>query len=394
MNDLDLMNTPIGFIDGRPIYSLFGGDGSYGSSTTGDSLVQVLNDGTNLNDIWAEVQAAFTEWNTERSAITSLLAFNTFVPGDAVQQSSGENSFAEASEFGEPVGVRAPANALVLGSTFKDYDLATRFTWKFLRDSTAEQVQAVASYVFEADNKLVNGSILQRLFDPTETLNEWSHRVFGLWSDDGITPPSYLGNSFTSSHNHYMVSGASVVDSGDIEDAIKTVTEHGYGTTVGSQLILLCHPNEGELIATFRAGVESRTSGPKAKFDYVPSTASPPHFMAETLVGTPPASDFNGLKVQGQYGEALVIWSYYVPPGYIAVFATSGPGHPKNPVSLREHQNTAYRGLRLIPGRDQRYPLIESFATRSFGTGIRNRGAAAIVQVKASGEYDIPVIPV
>jgi hypothetical protein len=67
-----------------------------------------------------------------------------------------------------------------------------------------------------------------------------------------------------------------VIDSADLEDAYKDIQSHGYGVQPGSQILVLCHQDEGELIAGWRAGVESRTGGPKAKYDFVPSEGHPP----------------------------------------------------------------------------------------------------------------------
>jgi hypothetical protein len=61
-----------------------------------------------------------------------------------------------------------------------------------------------------------------------------------------------------------------------------------------------------------------------------------------------------------------------------------------NPVGLRQHANPDMQGLRIIAGNNQRYPLVDGFYARSFGSGVRQRGGAAIMQIKASGSYDIP----
>lgn len=153
----------------------FGGEGGY--ATQGDVLVNTTGDGVDLNVIWAEVAAVVAAWNRERSALASLLAFNTTNAADAIPQSRSSDSFEEASEYGEPESMRPPSDYHLMGYTFKDYDLATRWTWKFLRDSTAEQVRAIANYALEADNKLTTGTILQRLFDPTQGENNWGHPV-------------------------------------------------------------------------------------------------------------------------------------------------------------------------------------------------------------------------
>ena len=58
-------------------------------------------------------------------------------------------------------------------------------------------------------------------------------------------------------------------------------------------------------------------------------------------------------------------------------------------MGFREHPNTAYRGLRQIPGVGP-YPLVKSYNQRSFGVGVRQRGAAVCIQVTTSSTYTKP----
>jgi hypothetical protein len=92
----------------------------------------------------------------------------------------------------------------------------------------------------------------------------------------------------------------------------------------------------------------------------------------------------------GTYGPFHVVEEGLIPAGYAVAIASGGPDNLGNPVGFREHSNAAYRGLKLIPGQVSDYPLIGSFYRRGFGTGIRHRGALAIMQVKASGNYAVP----
>ena len=46
----------------------------------------------------------------------------------------------------------------------------------------------------------------------------------------------------------------------------------------------------------------------------------------------------------------------------------------------------------MIPGRNQRYPLQDSFFARGFGTGVRHRGAAAVLQVTTDSTYTPPTL--
>lgn len=381
----------------RPFYShpprsrlfIFGGDPASGYSSQGDVLVSQTADGVDLNRIWDDAATLMSAWNQKRSALASLISYSTVNVGDAIPQTIGGDHFEKASEYGEPTGLRAEPDALILGYDFEDYDLASRMTWKFLRSATAEQVRSVINRALESDNRLTTGGILRRLYDPTEGLNEFAHKVYGLYNGtDGMVPPPYAGRTFPPENSHYLVSGNTAVDPGDLLDGINQVRSKGFGTSTNSRLLVLCHPNEAEVISTFRRGEE--TNGVESKFDFIPSASAPAYLTTENLVGQVAPGEFGGLEVLGSFGPAWIVPSYFLPVGYIAVVATGGPNSPSNPVAFRQHANAVYHGLRIIPGRDQRYPLQDSFFQRSFGTGVRYRGAACVIQIKASGSYAAP----
>jgi hypothetical protein len=343
-----------------------------------------MTSGRRSNPLWS--------CTTHRSTIVRLLSYPTIAVADIIPQSVEGESFEVATEFGVPTALREPADYLRLGYDFQDYDKRIGNSWKWLRAATSEQVTAQVTRIFEADNRLISGTILRRLLDPALRFNEWNHTCYGLWSGDGMVPPDHLGQTFDSTHTHYLTSGSTTIDSADIEDMIRHVTEHGYGRfgSQGGQLIILAHPNEVEDMTFWRAGVEYAT-GKKPKWDYIPSAAQPAYFTTEHLVGAIPPTDFNGLQVLGSYGDAWLIESHYVPAGYVIVAATGGLDSDMNPVGLRQHPNTAYQGLRHIPGRGP-YPLQDSFYARGFGVGVRHRGAAVVMQVTESATYTPPTI--
>jgi hypothetical protein len=153
-----------------------------GYNDSGDVLVNVSADGVSLEVIWRQIKAALDAWNAERGALTNLLSFWTTDTASAIAQAVADESFEEATEYGEPEGLRAPTSHVLLGYEFNDFDKATRFTWRFLRDATAEQIKAQANVAIAADEKLVQGSILQRLFNNEPTTNEWGHNVYSLFN--------------------------------------------------------------------------------------------------------------------------------------------------------------------------------------------------------------------
>lgn len=365
---------------------------SGGIGTEGDALPRIshLADGAPLDVIWREIQATITAWNEHRSALTALLAYQTTVSADAIPQSNSEQFFELASEMGEPESLRGPSSHLLLGYTFNDYDAASRWTWKALRSMTTEQVRASFNQALEMDNRNVNGHILLRLFSPETVENEFGTSVYGFWNADSLRPPAYLGKTFGANHNHYMVSGGAVADSGDLDTLIKEVQHHGYGVNDG-QLVLLCNPEEAEVISTFRVGTESAPDI-FPHHDFIPSEGAPAFFAPNEIVGTRAPEKFNRMRVSGSYGPLYVIPDELVPAGYLAVVATYGENSPLNAIAVREHENSLYRGFRTIPGNTPGYPLLESFYTRGFGVGVRRRGAAAVMQIKESGEYETPTI--
>jgi hypothetical protein len=366
-----------------------------GISTQGDVLVNETSDGVDLNKVWGEIQDVLDLYNRERSAVVKLLSYPTIQVADAVPQSISSESFEEATEFGIPRAVRPPSDVLRLGYTFKDWDLSLRATWKFLREATAEQITAQVTRILEGDNKNVTGTILQRLFDPQPVFNDWNHTCYGLWSNDGMTPPPYLGKTFAGDHTHVLTSGSTVIDSQDIEMMIRHVTEHGYGTVPGSQMLIFAHPDDVEAatMTAWRAGVEYRTGGPLPRWDFIPSALMPAWISDETIHGSVPNADFHGLQCHGSYAGALLIQSNFVPKGWVAVVASGGPDSDINPVAVREHRKANYRGLRHIPGHWQGYPLQDSFFARGFGVGVRHRGAAVVCQITTNASYTAPVIP-
>ncbi|WP_245849355.1 hypothetical protein [Mycobacterium palustre] len=190
-------------------------------------LVNLTADGVDLNEVWAEIQDVLQLYNTERKSITDLLSYKTVNVADTIAQSISSDSFEEATEFGVPRAISPPADVLKLGYNFKDFDISLRATWRFLREATAEQITAQVTRVFEADNKLCCGTILRRLLDPATSLNEWGHTCYGLWNADGMVPPPYLGKTFAGDRTHYLTTGSTTLDSGDVEAMIYHVYEQG-----------------------------------------------------------------------------------------------------------------------------------------------------------------------
>lgn len=358
-----------------------------GYNAAGDIITQTV-DGRNLNDIWGEFQSSVALQNEARSRIVRLLTFPVTELIERVGQVSTAR-FEVASEYGEPKGIRPKGEYFNLGYDFEWYDLAARFTWKFLAEAPAAQIEAINSMALEADNILVFEKVMDALYKGNKNreadINDTIVPVYGLYNGDGTVPPRYINNTFDGTHSHYMTSGAATIGSEDLDDLHQNITEHGYTARNGYKHVVMVNPREGKVIRAFRV-----LTG--ATYDFIPAIGEPAEFMPvdQQLMGTRPGNAYQGLDVIGSYGDLLIVQDDMFPAGYVAEVATGGEENLRNPVGFREHVNPSLRGMRLVKGPNPDYPLIDSFYNHGFGTGIRQRGGSAVMQITASASYTAP----
>jgi hypothetical protein len=371
--------------------------GATGFNQVGD-VVTVTADGRPLNDIWAEYQRALQLYNTERDSLLAVLQYDVTQVIEDVFQAGATVNFEEASEFGLPRSIRAPVPTYFsLGYSFKWYDIGTRFTWMFLIESTAQQVDALNNQILEADNRNVFTQTMRAIFNNvtrTATINGQNYNVYPLYNGDATVPPAYKFTTPASPHQHYLTSGAATVDPGDLTGTgsmEEHLRHHGYTWQEGTALILVVNSVEANTIRGFRFGVNG------AQYDYIQSGAIPAWALTQADINnmldrpgaSPPASIF-GLPVDGRYGPWLVVVDDLIPAGYMLGFASGGNLDPGNMVGLRGHANAGLRGLRLVKGQEPDYPLVDAYYQHGFGTGIRQRGMGVVMQVTVAGSYTIP----
>jgi hypothetical protein len=359
--------------------------GDRGIQTEGDALTTTA-DGRDLNDLWTEFQRVLATWNDQRQAIVTFLTFPVDEQVENVPQVPTVD-FEEASEFGEPKRIRG-ISYFSFGYDHKWYDIGIGYTWKYLLKASAAQLQAVQNQVLEADNRLVFSRVLRAIFNNinrTVTLDTGTtYNVYPFYNNDGTTPPPWKNTTHTSTHQHYLTSGGAApggYDAADIASLETHLTHHGYGAVQGSRLVLMFNSaNSGPIKAATR---------PTWTYDFIPSTSQPP-WLATTGVqgGGQPAGGLAGLNVVGSYGNFIVIEDDWMPANYILTFATGGTEAADNPIGV--YENPRARGLRLVKGREPDYPLINSFYNRGVGTGVRKRGAGAVMFIDAGASYVIP----
>ncbi|TFC90573.1 hypothetical protein [Cryobacterium sp. TMT3-29-2] len=312
----------------------------------GSDILSTTADGVSLQSIWEEFQAAMSAWNAGRSAFAALFTFNTTDSFDLVPLDGGRIDLELASEFGVPVSGRVSPNYGRVGYYLEWYDTAGRFTYKFLRDASAAQVTAVQVAAQEADNRLIFKSIMSAITTPTggsfgsRAENESGQTIYSLYAGaaDDKPPMAPDGTAFVAGHTHFLVSGAAIVDSGDLDDLRTKLTEHGRGLkSAGERIVILVNKQEGAVIRTFREATGS-------SFDFIATADEPAYLTALTLVGSRPPSTFNGLDVLGSYGDSLIVQDSLAKAGYMIAVAVGGA----NVLGFREHPVASNRGFRLV----------------------------------------------
>lgn len=376
-----------------------------GYSARADILTRT-RDGQDLNAIWDQYAAALASFNATRQPLIDLLSSPVTGIVDEITN-PGTEQFELATEFGIAQSIRAVPTVQSRAYPFAWYDMRNGYTWRFLQKATVQQLDSVMSIAMEAENNLVFGQVMKSLFNNanrTAMIDGFTSpfTVVALYNADGSYIPTYKGQTFSGSHNHYIGSGSNTgqtaFDPQDFLDLAHLVEEHGYTKSQGYNVVFLMNPADANASVVQFVRNTTFTSGGattvKSLYDFIPTQSTnmtlmlPPGY---TLVGGLAPNSFAGLDVAGSWGPYLIVTDNQIPAGYMVAAATAGNSTNLNIIGIREDENPALRGLVLKPGNNNAYPLIDSHFIRGIGAGVRQRGAAAIMKLDATGgAYTVP----
>ena len=366
----------------------------YHAGADAQELITATRDGVNLNELWATFRALNDAQNEQMNNLVQLLTFRTTTQVEQVLQGGDPPLMEEASEFGIATAQRLLPGYFNVGFGFKEYDMRAGYTWRFLRRADSNMVRSMADASVGAYRKTLFNDMMRSIFNNVNvsaTINGSSVNIYRFYNDDGTVPPAYAGTTFDGDHDHYRVTEAAAIEAADLDGVLDDFDSHGYGFTTGYQVLFLVNRQEGNAMRAFRTAANGGTGGNAGRYDFIPSVGAPGQIITTTqqLVGqsAPPAT-YNGLTVIGSYGNALIVQDSFIPAGYVLALASGGPLLPSNPLGL--YEEPGYSGLQLFEGPDRAYPLQDSHWWAGFGFGVRHRGAGMVLQIKASGTYDIP----
>lgn len=183
-------------------------------------------------------------------------------------------------------------------------------------------------------------------------------------TEEKVTAPiAYQQNTFASNHSHYMVSNtASQFVLADITKIKQTIRHHGHGGTLGGFIN-------------------------SATVQVLEDLAA---FTQSSIVRNP-ITDSVAINGFGETFQLLgITWhvTEMVPDKYVLVVEING-AESMRPMIMFEPANL--RGLRLHPGPNPNYPIVESYWDRWVGFKVWQRGAGVALWYGAhSGSYVSP----
>lgn len=324
-------------------------------------------DGQSLSEIWSELTARNAAFNRTMDRIISLWTYPVARAQDRVAVPASKG-FEQASEFGRPTKRRV--QYVFRGFPLDHFDTGVGYTQEYLDSAPAREILSVADQIETDYTRLQMTTVLSALFNNANLTDMDGISVKRLYNADGEVPPAWKRYTHDGTHTHYLTSAA--LDVAAVTAMELHLVHHGFD----GQLYLMANRTEMDDLRGL-AGFVPAVGADRATV-----------VNGDIIGGTRPTS-LNGIPVQGYIGKFAIVEEDEIPSGYLVGFATGGTLSPSNVIGIRQHENPSARGLRLVQGPSQEYPLYDAYYDTYMGAGIRQRGAAVITQITA-GAYAVP----
>jgi len=332
----------------------------------------VTVDGQPLNEIWDDLQAKLTAFNAQSSTLLALFSGDPTVGSQTQTAVYATKGFEQATEYGRPsnIALQYVTRAIPLDQ----YDLGFGYTQKFIDKAKGREISSIQTTALNGWWNLQLNNVLDAIYNDSPTADPDGVTGTTLYNADE-TPPPYKRWTHAGTHTHFLA------DAGAFTQALAISMEehlvhHGFGD-FGETLFLMLNRDD---MATARGFA-----------DFVPATSSDQKTITTgPIIGSAPSGTaISGFAVQGYLGLMNVVEQNDIPSGYPLLFATGGQFAQQNVTRIRVHENESARGLRLIEGPRQRYPLYDAVYDGYFGAAVAQRGAAVVLRT-GNGTYAPP----
>lgn len=197
-----------------------------------------------------------------------------------------------------------------------------------------------------------------------------------LANGDSVLYPPALGTESEATADHYLVSGYAAASISDTNNPLKTIRdelEQHFGAPTGGS-------NLAVLISSFQTSKVTDLT----EFNRVNDRMIIPGANADQVTGMPQLPG----RILGRTDSGVTVSEWrWLPSGYMIGIVLDAP--PPLKMRVDPASTNLPRGLTLVV-EDEDHPFRSSFWEDRFGFGVGNRLNGIVMQLKASGSYDIP----
>lgn len=252
--------------------------------------------------------------------------------------------FMESADLFMPDWQKTKETALAVD--LKYYALGQAFTRRFIQSNTARVLDERTKKAIAADQRVVMKKYFGTMLVKSSS---------GFYHGATYTPPNYKQNTFTATHQHYVMSnlgvGDAVWDIADVRWVKEHILDHGYSAL---NLHIYANANTIRDIEGWATWVAS-------------STPTVPTRLTDVLATEGFAQ---GVSIEG----FVLHQEEWIPDNYMFLVSLDEPC-----VAERVHPNSSARGLQMIPGRNSNCQLEDSYYERAIGTAVIGKGAGVVL---------------
>lgn len=247
----------------------------------------------------------------------------------------------------------------------EDFEIGFAFTKKAIQDATANELKETQAEALRADQRLLAKRFFYRALTQGSATSLRQTASMGWWDGkmattnaDGAAPPSWKGNSFTTSHDHYDTTGATDLALSDFSALKREIREHGYS----GPLFLFMNSEQVEECENLAGWTSAMT----------------PNSIIETVAT-------QGFEAVKQFQGFTIIQDDWITEGYLMAIEAK-----IRPITMRLPLNKSAQGLKLWEGPYSAYPLQEAYYGHRFDMAVCHRGAGAVREITTDADYTSP----
>lgn len=262
---------------------------------------------------------------------------------------------------------------------------------RFFRDARMARIRSNVRTLVDRAKWRFELNLFTRLFTNTENAVGSGYDVpfvRGTGGNVDFTPPAFSGETFATSHDHFLGVDSDTKGYDDVlEELVETLVEHGHDAPF-DVIVSKTDIDAGSYQAL--AKWADLVDIPQLSMIDKGGLTTGNHFFAN---GNPMLQGIVGYY-KSRYGTVNVRTSARVPQYYAAGFKSYGLLDPRNPLAVRVHPEEGF-GVRVVPETtsDVKYPIKKVNIEFEFGVGVgEDRTNGAVAFLDASGTWTNPTI--